>query len=73
MDPEFLAILACPMCKGKLEYQPAQKRFVCRAEHIAFPITDDGIPVLLAEEGVPVESENDSAHSQKDGMEKDGG
>ena len=58
MDPEFLAILACPICKGKLEHQPDKQRFVCRAEHIAFPITEDGIPVLLAEEATPLKEDD---------------
>lgn len=57
MDPELLAILVCPICKGKLDYQPRQKRFICRAERLVYPITDDGIPVLLAEEATPLEED----------------
>lgn len=58
MDAEFLAILVCPICKGKLDYQKDKKRFVCVAEHLAFPISDDGIPILLADEAKPVEDKN---------------
>ena len=57
MDPEFLTILACPICKGRLLHQPEQQRFVCRAERLAFPIRD-GVPVLLAEEATPLADED---------------
>lgn len=58
LEAEFLAILACPICKGKLDYQPEKRRFVCPAEKLAYPITEEGIPVLLAEEAKPL-AEND--------------
>lgn len=54
MDSEFLRILACPACKGKLEYQAEKRRFICRAERLVFPVSEDGIPVLLAEESAPL-------------------
>lgn len=54
LDPEFLAILVCPICKGPLEHQPRRRRFICRAEKIAFPISDQGIPILLAQEATPL-------------------
>lgn len=59
MDPEFLAILACPICKGSLQHQPEKQRFVCRGEQLAFPI-QDGIPVLLAEEATPLTEKDDT-------------
>ena len=59
MDPELLAILVCPLCKGPLDYQPARQRFICRAERLVYPITDDGIPVLLAEEATPLEEDGE--------------
>ncbi len=49
MDRKLLEIVACPICKGKLEYHPAQKELVCRFDRLAFPIKD-GIPVMLEEE-----------------------
>ncbi|MBE8158888.1 MAG: Trm112 family protein [Betaproteobacteria bacterium] len=54
MDPEFLQILVCPACKGKLEYQPEKRRLVCRAERLAYPIAENGVPALLAEETLPL-------------------
>ncbi|MCH9705583.1 MAG: Trm112 family protein [Proteobacteria bacterium] len=59
MDKEFLAILVCPICKGKLDYQPTQQRFICVSERLVFPINADGVPLLLAEEATPL-AENDA-------------
>lgn len=49
-----MQILVCPACKGKLEYQAEKRRFVCRAERLAYPVGEDGVPVLLAEESSPL-------------------
>lgn len=46
MDRKLLSILACPVCKGKLDYHPAKTELVCRADRLAYPIKDD-IPVML--------------------------
>lgn len=54
ISPEFLQILVCPICRGKLEHRAEERRLVCRAERLAFPITEDGVPVLLAEEAAPL-------------------
>ncbi len=58
MDSDFLDILACPVCKGKLEYRAETRRLVCRADRLAFSITEDDIPILLADEATPL-AEND--------------
>lgn len=49
MDNKLHEILACPLCKGKLQYLTQQQELLCRAERIAFPI-NDGIPVMLESE-----------------------
>jgi len=49
MDKKLLDILVCPMCKGPLVYEKAQKELVCRADRLAYPIRDD-IPVMLEDE-----------------------
>ncbi|MGI9338425.1 MAG: Trm112 family protein [Gammaproteobacteria bacterium] len=54
MDAELLQILVCPLCRGALEYDRENARLICRAEQLAFAITEDGIPVLLAEEAKPL-------------------
>ena len=49
MDKQLLAILACPLCKGKLQYDKNNQELICRFDQLAFPIRDD-IPVMLADE-----------------------
>jgi uncharacterized protein len=54
MDTKLLDILACPLCKGPLQYAKAQRLLVCRADRLAYPIRD-GIPVMLEEEARTLE------------------
>ena len=54
MDPDFLAILACPVCKGALEYRAEERRLICRGDRLSFAITEDGVPILLADEATPL-------------------
>ena len=49
MDSRLLDILACPVCKGPLQYRRREAVLVCRTERLAYPIRDD-IPVMLEEE-----------------------
>lgn len=49
MDTRLLEILACPVCKGPLQYQRDAQLLVCRMDRLAYPIRD-GIPVMLEEE-----------------------
>ena len=48
INPKLLEVIACPRCLGRLQYDKAHQRFICRYEHIAYPI-ENGVPVLLAE------------------------
>ncbi|MCL1889664.1 MAG: Trm112 family protein [Desulfovibrionaceae bacterium] len=56
-DPDFLQILACPVCRGHLalEGREPATALVCAGCSLVYPI-QDGIPVLLKEEGVPLQS-----------------
>jgi hypothetical protein len=56
MDEALLKILACPKCKGELEYNP-EVEFVCRACGLAFRI-QDGIPNFLIEEARPLNADD---------------
>ncbi|KFZ35978.1 hypothetical protein HR45_18880 [Shewanella mangrovi] len=47
-DKKLLDIVACPVCKGKLEYDKEQQILICKADRLVYPI-NDGIPVLLAD------------------------
>ncbi len=49
LDKKLLEILACPICKGSLNYDKKQSELVCKADRLAFPVRD-GIPVMLEEE-----------------------
>ncbi len=53
LPKDLLEILACPKCKGDLEYKEGEKQLVCRACRLAYPIKND-IPVMLIEEAKPL-------------------
>jgi uncharacterized protein YbaR (Trm112 family) len=49
VEARLLDILACPVCKGTLQYHRKECVLVCRVDRLAFPIRDD-IPVMLEDE-----------------------
>jgi uncharacterized protein YbaR (Trm112 family) len=50
LDPKLLEILACPNCRGDIEYVAGEDVLVCRGQcGYRYPIRD-GIPVLLVDE-----------------------
>lgn len=53
LDKELLEILACPKCKGDLEYRPSEDgkngSLVCLACRLQFEVSDD-IPNLIIED-----------------------
>lgn len=55
LNPDLLAILACPQCKGDLEYREAEQALLCHACRLRYRIEDD-IPVMLVEEATPLEA-----------------
>ena len=57
METRLLAILVCPVCKGRLQVNADKTELICRADRLAFPVRD-GIPVMLEPEArVLTESE----------------
>ena len=48
-DTKLLEILACPVCKGKLDYDKEAKELICKFDRLAYSIDND-IPVLLESE-----------------------
>lgn len=52
--PELKDVLACPRCKGGLEFLEAEGEIRCLGCRLAFRI-EDGIPVMLLEEAKPLE------------------
>jgi uncharacterized protein YbaR (Trm112 family) len=53
LDPQLLAILACPKCKGKLTYREGEQALDCDTCRVRYAVRD-GIPVLLIEEATPL-------------------
>ena len=56
MDKKLLEILACPVCKGELDYDKDNSELICKKDKLAFPIRDD-IPVMLESEARSLEAE----------------
>lgn len=48
MDKKLLNILACPLCKGKLDYQQEHQQLICHFDKLAYPIEND-IPIMLVD------------------------
>ena len=56
MDHRLLEIVACPACKGKLNFDKDNNELICKFDRLAYPIKD-GIPVLLELEARTLSSE----------------
>ncbi len=54
ISEELLSILACPMCKGDLEYVKEKNVLVCKNCKVYYPIEDD-IPLLTQDYAKPLE------------------
>jgi uncharacterized protein YbaR (Trm112 family) len=53
MDRRLLDVLACPICKGKLDYKKKQQELLCHYNKVAYPVRD-GIPVLTENQARPL-------------------
>jgi uncharacterized protein YbaR (Trm112 family) len=61
VDPKLLDLLACPKCKGPLDYRTATPEgFSCVACELFFRV-EEGIPNFLIEEASPLSSVQSSA------------
>jgi len=49
LDQELLDILACPKCKGDLDYDSVKETLTCNACKLRYKV-EDGIPNMLIEE-----------------------
>ena len=49
IDTKLLEILACPSCKGDIEYDAKNEKIICIECGLKYPVRD-GIPVMLVEE-----------------------
>ncbi len=53
IDKELLSILACPICKGSLDYIQEKDVLVCQNCRVFYPI-EEGIPLLTKEFAKPL-------------------
>ena len=56
IKPELLEILACPKCKEKVVLDNDGKYLVCEGCKLKFPVSDQGIPIMLVDRAEPLES-----------------
>jgi uncharacterized protein len=54
LDPELLALLVCPQCKGDLEYRQEPEALICHGCRLLYEVRD-GIPIMLIDEARPLE------------------
>jgi hypothetical protein len=47
LDEKLLEIIACPKCKGELEY--TGEELICHSCSLAYPIRND-VPIMLIDE-----------------------
>jgi uncharacterized protein YbaR (Trm112 family) len=59
-DTKLMEILACPVCKGKLDYDKTHQELICKFDKLAYAIDKD-IPVLLENEARRLNADNNSA------------
>jgi uncharacterized protein YbaR (Trm112 family) len=63
-DTKLMEILACPVCKGKLDYDREAQELICKFDRLVYKIDKD-IPVLLENEArhIPLESDSSATNS----------
>ncbi|WP_167449067.1 Trm112 family protein [Mesorhizobium hawassense] len=57
VDPKLLELLACPLTKGPLTWDPERSELVSRVAKLAYPVRD-GIPVMLPSEARTISAED---------------
>lgn len=56
MNKKLLDILACPICKGKLNYKKNSQELICEIDKLAYPIRND-IPIMLIDQARKLNSD----------------
>ena len=52
-DPKLMELLVCPLTKGTLTYDAEKQELISARAKLRYPIRD-GIPILLADEAMPI-------------------
>ncbi len=56
MESILIDILACPLCRGKLDYLKDKQKLICKFDRLAYPIRD-GVPVMLEDQAKKIAGE----------------
>jgi len=56
IDVKLLELLACPLTKGPLKWDPAKSELVSAGAGLAYPVRD-GVPVMLPSEARQLDPE----------------
>ncbi|MDY6786563.1 MAG: Trm112 family protein [bacterium] len=56
LEKKLLDVLACPKCKGQLEYDKDREILICRKDGIYFEIKDN-IPIMLIDKAKELNEE----------------
>lgn len=59
LDKELLEVLACPKCKGEVEYVQEKEIILCNNCKVYYEVRE-GIPVMLPEEAKPFDGSSGS-------------
>ncbi|MBZ9893300.1 MULTISPECIES: Trm112 family protein [unclassified Mesorhizobium] len=57
VDPRMLELLACPLTKGPLAWDPERGELISRVAKLAYPVRD-GIPIMLPSEARSISAED---------------
>jgi uncharacterized protein len=57
VDPRLLELLACPLTKGPLAWDPERGELISRIARLAYPVRD-GIPIMLPSEARTISIED---------------
>lgn len=57
IDPKLLELLACPLTKGRLEFDRERCELVSHSARLAYPVRD-GIPIMLPSEARDLRQED---------------
>ncbi|SFK25793.1 hypothetical protein SAMN04488498_104138 [Mesorhizobium albiziae] len=59
IDTKLLELLACPLTKGPLVWNPASSELISKVAKLAYPVRD-GIPIMLPSEARQIVSDDDA-------------
>ena len=65
IDSKLLNILACPACKGDVEYDAKAQSIRCLECSLVYPVVD-GIPVMLVDKAQKPEKNSDEKKKEEE-------